>query len=74
MIALEDRLIVLTDEKLKSELERQALEFELKGVKERQEEDNGDEKEGEKDEDNVSLREKELVGQLGVKERMLQEV
>lgn len=73
MIALEDRLIVLTDEKLKSELERQALEFELKGVKERQEED-GDEKEGEKDEDNVSLREKELERQLGVKERMLQEV
>ncbi|GMS84751.1 hypothetical protein PENTCL1PPCAC_6926, partial [Pristionchus entomophagus] len=73
VIALEDRLIVLTDEKLNSELERQALEFELRGLRERIEED-GEEREGEKDEDTVSLREKELESQLGVKELMLQEV
>ncbi|GMR37050.1 hypothetical protein PMAYCL1PPCAC_07245, partial [Pristionchus mayeri] len=73
VIALEDRLIVLTDEKLKSELERQALEFELRGMRKGQEEE-GDEREEENEEEIVSEREKELESQLGVKERMLVEM
>ncbi|GMT16771.1 hypothetical protein PFISCL1PPCAC_8068, partial [Pristionchus fissidentatus] len=79
VIALEDRLVALTDEKLKSELERQALEFELRGMKEGREEEEERDEQGEgngrmEEEDRVSVREKQLESQLGVQERMLNEV